>query len=98
AQVAELAEIGSLVLFLPARLDAADVALFGALCRHAAPAAALADVPDTLGLADIRGREDERALAGAGRLSVLGCPPPEPAERLPLPPEVAIVRAPDPAE
>ena len=96
-RVPELAELGSLLLFLPPRLDPADLALFGALCHHAATAALLADVPDTLGLASRRGWDDERALAAASGLPIAG-PRPDRAERLTLPAEVAVVRAPDPAE
>lgn len=94
---AAVRELGSLILFLPPRIDPADADLLSALHRAGAPLyAALAVLDDPQDLANEGARRAAARLAGALGRHVPDLPP-APAS-LELRAAVSIVRAPDPAE
>ncbi|MBI3969912.1 MAG: PD-(D/E)XK nuclease family protein [Chloroflexi bacterium] len=94
---AALGELGSLILFLPPRVDPADADLLAALHRAGVPLyTALAALDDPLDLAN----EGTRLAAGrlAEALSLHAPPMPPPPASLDLRAAARIVRVPDPAE
>lgn len=91
-----LARFGPLVLFLPTRVDPAEVRFLAAAARWTPFYAAIADVSDPQGVGDEPGQDIAKRLAEA-----LGIEPPvrDPAPRdLDLRAEVRILRTPDAAE
>ncbi len=84
-------ELGALVLYLPSRLDAAEIALLSAIGRRVAVRAAFSHFGDPQ--ADRLLQEDAKALATA-----LGLDSPAVIEAAVSPAELACVSAPDPAE
>jgi ATP-dependent helicase/nuclease subunit B len=94
---ATLRELGTIVLFLPPRIDPADAALFAVAGKLGTPVvAALARLDDPLDLADEPGKQAAALLAAA-----FGCTAPvapEAPAALRVAVLVTIVRAPDAAE
>jgi len=92
----ELVEVGAVVLFLPARVDPADIELLAATARFVPLAAVFADLGDPRDGGNLRAAQDCARLAQA-----LGVSAPEAAPKpahLRLPPETTIARLPDTAE
>ncbi|HLY79582.1 MAG TPA: PD-(D/E)XK nuclease family protein, partial [Caulobacteraceae bacterium] len=85
----------ALILFQPTRLDPADAQLLAALAERLPLRVALAFLPDPQDLGSQPALDQAELLGQA-----LGAQVPRPAllPRLPLPPETAILRAPDPRE
>jgi len=89
----ELARWGALILFLPARLDPAEVRLLAAAARFAPLVVGLIATDDPAKEGDLLGREMAERLAEA-----LGVAQPEPEPPLAPVAELWVIRAPDPAE
>ena len=93
----ELREIGTLVVYLPSRIDAADADLLAAIARHTRLAVALPELVDPQGLAGERAIGDYyRLVDRLGFFTLDGVP--QPRYSLDLRTDVRIIRVPDPAE
>jgi ATP-dependent helicase/nuclease subunit B len=89
--------IGSLVVYLPSRIDEIDAEFLAAISRHVPLAVALPDLADPQALGSRQALEDYERLLEHLRPFVLDGAP-QPRYSLDLRTDIRIVRVPDPAE